>query len=79
MLLADTLSHAPYSPTAQQAEEVDSFDVMTVSYISSSHLEGLKDTLRTNTMQTTMQILSLSDTDGLLNSARHLTLFYFHG
>lgn len=42
MHLADTLSRSPRSSTVQQPDEEDSFDVMTVSYISSSRLEELK-------------------------------------
>lgn len=55
MHLADTLSRAPRSSTVQQPDEEDTFDVMTVSYISSSRLEELK---RHTVDDTSLQTLS---------------------
>lgn len=55
MHLADTLSRAPRSSTVQQPDEEDTFDVMTVSYISSSRLEELK---RHTADDTSLQTLS---------------------
>ncbi|CAL9703949.1 unnamed protein product [Knipowitschia caucasica] len=43
MHLADTLSRAPTSSTAQLEDEVDDFDVMTVSYVSSARLQELRE------------------------------------
>lgn len=55
MHLADTLSRAPTGSTAQHAAEKDSFDVMTVSYISSSRIEEFK---KLTAEDTTLQALS---------------------
>ena len=55
MHLADTLSRAPRASTVQHADEKDSFDVMTVNYISSSRLEELK---KHTAEDTTLQTLS---------------------
>jgi len=53
MHLADTLSRALRRSTVQQPDEEDNFDVMTVSYISSSRLEELKrHTVDDTTLQT---------------------------
>ena len=55
MHLADTLSRAP--STVQQPNEEDSFDVMTVNYISSSHLEELQRHTEDDTTQTLSMII----------------------
>lgn len=55
--LADTLSRALSTSTIQHADE-DSFDVMTVNYISSSHLQELqRHTVEDATLQTLSAII----------------------
>ena len=55
-----TLSRAPRASTVQHADEKDSFDVMTVNYISSSRLEELKKhTAEDTTLQTLSTVIRL--------------------